>query len=79
MISPLFLQLTLPLIIAILIATLVVALPGNKRPREVNARMDDRNRRLDSIDRRLDEMVGVLMAIDHRLTVLEERSSLVRG
>jgi hypothetical protein len=83
MISQLFLQLTLPLMIAILIATLAVVLPGNKRPRETGRPPADTNRRLDSIDQRLDrlesELMKTILSVDHRLTVLEERSSLVRG
>jgi archaellum component FlaC len=60
---------------------------SHKRIDEISHRLDDTNRRLDDVDRRFgdvdrrfDEVLRVLMSIDHRLTVLEERSwPLVRG
>ncbi|MGC9952244.1 MAG: hypothetical protein ABSF64_38365 [Bryobacteraceae bacterium] len=94
MIDPPFFQVALPLMVTILIAAFTAAWSSNKRIDEISHRLDETNRRLDGVDRRLtnvdrrfgdidrrfDEMMRVLMSIDHRLTVLEERSSpLVRG
>ena len=86
MIDQPFFQLTLPLMVTIVIATFTAAWSTNKRIDEISHRLDDTNRRLDDVDRRFgdvdrrfDEVLRVLMSIDHRLTVLEERSSLVRG
>jgi hypothetical protein len=78
MISQLFLQLTLPLMVAILIAAVAVVLPRSKRPQQVSRRWDT-DRRLDRLESAIQDVLKALMAIDHRLTVLEERSSLVRG
>jgi uncharacterized coiled-coil DUF342 family protein len=85
-INPLFFQLTLPLMVAILIAAFTAAWSSNKRIDELSHQVDDTNRRIDETNRRLDrlessiqDMLKALMAIDHRLAVLEERSSLVRG
>jgi hypothetical protein len=86
MIDQPFFQLTLPLMVTIVIAAFTAAWSTNKRIDEISHRLDDTNRRLDDVDRRFgdvdrrfDEVLRVLMSIDHRLTVLEERSSLVRG
>ena len=86
MIDQPFFQLTLPLMVTIVIATLAAVRSTNKRLDEISHRLDGINRRLDGVDRRFgdvdrrfDEVLRVLMSIDHRLTVLEERSSLVRG
>jgi uncharacterized coiled-coil protein SlyX len=94
MINQPFFQVALPLMVTILVAAFTAAWSSNKRIDELSHRLDDTNRRLDDIDRRLtnmdgrfsdvdrrfDEMLRVLMAIDHRLTVLEERGfPLVRG
>jgi hypothetical protein len=86
MIDQPFFQLTLPLMVTIVIAAFTAAWSSNKRIDEISHRLDDTNRRLDDVDRRFgdvdrrfDEVLRVLMSIDHRLTVLEERSSLVRG
>jgi archaellum component FlaC len=72
--------------VTILVAAFTAAWSSNKRIDEISHRLDDTNRRLDDVDRRFgdvdrrfDEVLRVLMSIDHRLTVLEERSSLVRG
>jgi hypothetical protein len=86
MIDQPFFQLTLPLMVTIVIAAFTAAWSSNKRIDEISHRLDD-NRRLDDVDRRFgdvdrrfDEVLRVLMSIDHRLTVLEERSwPLVRG
>jgi septal ring factor EnvC (AmiA/AmiB activator) len=86
MIGQPFLQLTLPLMVTILTAAFTAAWSSNKRIDEISRRLDDTNRRidetnrrLDNIGRRLDELMKTLLSIDHRLTVLEQRSSLVRG
>jgi uncharacterized coiled-coil protein SlyX len=86
MIDQPFFQLAVPLMITILIAAFTAAWSSNKRIEEIshrlddtNRRIDDTNRRLDKLDSRFDEVMKALMSIDHRLTVLEERSSLVRG
>ena len=87
MIDQPFFQLTLPLMVTIVIAAFTAAWSSNKRIDEISHRLDDTNRRLDDVDRRFgdvdrrfDEVLRVLMSIDHRLTVLEERSwPLVRG
>lgn len=89
MIDQPFFQVALPLMVTILIAAFTAAWSSNKRIDEISHRLDDTNRRLDDVDRRFsnidrrfddvngrfDEMMRVLMSIDHRLTVLEERSS----
>ena len=86
MINKPFFQVALPLMVTILVAAFTAAWSSNKRIDELSHRLDDTNRRLDDVDRRFgdvdrrfDEVMRVLMSIDHRLTVLEERSSLVRG
>jgi hypothetical protein len=86
MINQPFFQVALPLMVTILVAAFTAAWSSNKRIDELSHRLDDTNRRLDDVDRRFgdvdrrfDEVMRVLMSIDHRLTVLEERSSLVRG
>jgi 5-bromo-4-chloroindolyl phosphate hydrolysis protein len=86
MINQPFFQVALPLMVTILVAAFTAAWSSNKRIDEISHRLDDTNRRLDDVDRRFgdvdrrfDEVLRVLMSIDHRLTVLEERSSLVRG
>ena len=87
MINQPFFQVALPLMVTILIAAFTAAWSSNKRIDEISHRLDDTNRRLDDVDRRFgdvdrrfDEVMRVLMSIDHRLTVLEERSApLVRG
>ena len=94
MIDQPFFQLTLPLMVTILVATFVAVRSTNRRIEELSHRLDVINRRLDDvdrrfgdvdgrfggIDRRFDEVMRVLMSIDHRLTVLEERGfPLVRG
>jgi len=94
MINQPFFQVALPLMVTILIAAFTAVWSSNKRIEEISHRLDDTNRRLDDVDRRFgdvdrrfddmnrrfDEVMRVLMAIDHRLTVLEERGfPLVRG
>ena len=87
MANRLFLQLTLPLMVSIVIAAFTATLSTNKRLDKIIRQLDDTNRRFDDVNRRLDrldsafqDVRNVLMSIDHRLTVLEERSSpLVRG
>ena len=87
MINQPFFQVALPLMVTILIAAFTAAWSSNKRIDELSRRLDDTNRRIDETNRRLDrldstlqDVMKALMAIDHRLTVLEERSSaLVRG
>lgn len=80
MIDQPFFQLTLPLMVTIVIAAFTAAWSSNKRIDEISHRLDDTNRRLDRLESSLQEVMKALMSIDHRLTVLEERSSpLVRG
>jgi uncharacterized coiled-coil DUF342 family protein len=91
MINRPFFQVALPLMITILIAAFTAAWSSNKRIDEMSRRLDDTNRRIDETNRRFDRLESTLqdvmkslmsidlMSIDHRLTVLEERSSLVRG
>ena len=75
-----FFQLTLPLMITILVAAFTAAWSSNKRIDEISRRLDDTNRRLDRLESSVQEVMRLLMAIDHRLTVLEERGfPLVRG
>ena len=87
MINQPFFQVALPLMVTILVAAFTAAWSSNKRIDELSRRLDDTNRRIDETNRRLDrmesafqDMRNVLMSIDHRLNVLEERSfPLVRG
>jgi len=87
MINQPFFQVALPLMVTILIAAFTAVWSSNKRIEALSHRLDDTNRRLDDVDRRFgdvdrrfDEVMRVLMSIDHRLTVLEERGfPLVRG
>ena len=79
MFEPLFFQVTLPLIITIVIATIVFVWPWNARPRQAARPLDYTNQRLDRLESSLQDVMKALAAADHRLTVLDERSSLVRG
>ena len=80
MISQPFFQVALPLMVTILVAAFTAAWSSNKRIDELSRRLDDTNRRLDRLESAVQDVLKALMAIDHRLTVLEERSSpLVRG
>jgi uncharacterized coiled-coil protein SlyX len=79
MIDQPFFQLAVPLMITILIAAFTAAWSSIKRIDELSHRLDDTNRRLDRMESMLQDVIKALMTIDHRLTVLEERSSLVRG
>jgi len=82
-----FFQVALPLMITILIAAFSAVWSSNKRIDELSRRLDDTNRRIDALERRFeivdarcDEVMKVLMSIDHRLTILAQRSwPLVRG
>jgi len=75
MISQPFFQVALALMVTILIAAFTATWSSNKRIEELSYRLDDTNRRIDE-----SAVMKALMSIDHRLTVLEERSSpLVRG
>lgn len=65
--------------VTILIAEFTAAWSSNSRIDELSHRLDDTNRRLDRMESMLQDVMKALMAIDHRLTVFEERSSLVRG
>jgi 5-bromo-4-chloroindolyl phosphate hydrolysis protein len=91
MINQPFFQVALPLMVTILVAAFTATWSSNKRIDEISRRLDDTNRRIDDVDRRLSNidqrldrleaaLMKTLMSIDHRLTVLEERSlPLVRG
>jgi chromosome segregation ATPase len=94
MLSQPFSQVALPLIVTILIAAFTAVWFSNKRIEEVSRRIDDINRRIDDTNHRIDErnrridrlesgiqdIKAILMSMDHRLTVLEERGApLVRG
>jgi hypothetical protein len=79
-ISQPFFQLALPLMVTILIAAFTAAWSSNKRIDELSRRLDDANRRFDRMESAFQDLRNVLMSIDHRLTVLEERSfPMVRG
>jgi 5-bromo-4-chloroindolyl phosphate hydrolysis protein len=79
MINQPFFQVALPLMVTILIAAFTAAWSSNKRIDEISRRLDDTNRRLDRLESTLQDVMKALISIDHRLTVLEQRSSLVRG
>ena len=80
MINQPFFKVALPLMVTILVAAFTAAWSSNKRIDELSRRLDDTNRRLDRLESSVQEVMRVLMAIDHRLTVLEERGfPLVRG
>jgi 5-bromo-4-chloroindolyl phosphate hydrolysis protein len=80
MINQPFFQVALPLIVTILVAAFTAVWSSNKRIDEISHRLDDTNRRLDHLESAVQDVLRALMAIDHRLTVLEERGfPLVRG
>lgn len=80
MINQPFFQVALPLMLTILIASFTAVWSSNKRMEELSRRLDDTNRRMDRVESMLQDVLKALMTIDHRLTVLEERSfPLVRG
>ena len=80
MVNQPFFQVALPLMVTILVAAFTAAWSSNKRIDEISHRLDDTNRRLDHLESAVQDVLRALMAIDHRLTVLEERGfPLVRG
>jgi 50S ribosomal subunit-associated GTPase HflX len=58
--------------VTILIAAFTATWSSNKRIDEISHRLDDTNRRLDHLESAVQDVLKALMAIDHRLTVLEE-------
>lgn len=66
-----FFQVTLPIVLTIFIATWA----QNRRIDDLSRRIDDLARRLDRVERIVEDILKTLVGIEHRLTVVEERTS----